>query len=269
MSNEHFFKHPGLSFAECRYSTDSERHFKPHIHKTFTVGAIDQGEVIYLIAGKEVRLQPGSLALINPETLHSCNPVKFCKRSYCVLHLDVKWCLQLQQSLWQVKNFTPVTTILLEEASVYQKFISTMKALMEIGELLEKEEMLVELTEKIFIQACNPLLPVKSEPSLKIEQLKLHLSTDLDADISMRELSSELQANPYTLLRQFKAATGVTPHAYRLNCRIELARKLLQQGSDLSQVALECGFFDQSHFHRHFKSITTVTPKEYQVNFMQ
>ncbi len=62
------------------------------------------------------------------------------------------------------------------------------------------------------------------------------------------------------------------PHmhkTFRLNCRIELAKKLLQKGFGLSQVALECGFFDQSHFHRHFKAITTVTPKEYQVNFIQ
>ena len=85
----------------------------------------------------------------------------------------------------------------------------------------------------------------------------------------MSQLAPKLGANPYTLLRQFKAATGVTPHAYRLNCRIELAKRLLQEGCDLSQVALECGFFDQSHFHRHFKAMTTVTPGAYQVNFVQ
>ena len=92
---------------------------------------------------------------------------------------------------------------------------------------------------------------------------------NLDVDITMRQLALKLQANPYTLLRQFKAATGLTPHAYRLNCKIELAKNLLQKGLELSQVALECGFFDQSHFHHHFKAITTVTPKEYQVNFIQ
>jgi len=56
---------------------------------------------------------------------------------------------------------------------------------------------------------------------------------------------------------------------YRTNCRINQARQMLQQGRDIGETALECGFFDQSHFHRHFKAMTTVTPREYQINFVQ
>ena len=75
-----FLKHPKLPFVECRHSTDSGRHYKPHMHKAFCVGAIDQGEVIYQVDGKLVKLHPGSLALVNPETLHSCNPAECCRR---------------------------------------------------------------------------------------------------------------------------------------------------------------------------------------------
>lgn len=268
MSHEHFLKHPNLPFAECRYSKNSGRYYKSHMHKTFSIGAIDQGEVIYQVEGKMAKLEPGSLALINPETLHSCNPTEFCKRSYYMLYLDVDWCLQLQQTLWQLEAFSPAHTILLKNNSIYQQYVNTMESLMDERNTLGKEQILTDIVENIFLQACEPAA-VKSEHPLQIEQLKLLLSVNLDTATSMRELALNLRANPYTLLRKFKSATGITPHAYRLNCRIELARKLLQKGFDLSQVALECGFFDQSHFHRHFKAITTVTPKEYQVNFIQ
>ena len=95
------------------------------------------------------------------------------------------------------------------------------------------------------------------------------MSENVAEEITLSQIAMNLNENPYTLLRQFKKQVGITPHAYRLNCRIEFAKKLLRQNKNIIEVGLSCGFFDQSHFHRHFKAITTVTPKEYQVNFIQ
>jgi AraC-like DNA-binding protein len=264
----YFWKDPQLPFAECRYSTGSRQVYKPHIHKLFCVGAVSRGEVGFQIEETVVKLEPGSLALINPETLHSCNPTQSNKRSYAMLFLDVAWCLRLQQSIWSLEKFRPVGTFMLRDNSLYQKYLTTIQLLKGDEDVMEKEQALAEMVENIFLQACQPAT-VQSEPSFNVEQMKQQLSSNLDKDITMDRIALKLQANPFTLLRRFKADMGITPHAYRTNCRIELAKTLLQQGIDISQVAQECGFFDQSHFHRHFKAITTVTPKTYQVNFIQ
>ena len=134
--------------------------------------------------------------------------------------------------------------------------------------LQEKEQMLFDLVVGVFSVASKPQA-IKKERRDNIDELKKLLSTDLQKDLPLKSLAKEIDVNPYTLIRSFKAVTGLTPHAYRMNCRIEQARALLRQGWDITETALECGFFDQSHFHRYFKAMTTVTPQEYRVNFVQ
>ena len=264
--SEQFFRIPGPIFAEGRRSTNSGRHYKLHMHRTFSIGAVDCGEVMYQVAGQEARLGPGTLALINPDTLHSCNPVDRKKRNYYILYLDVTWCLQVQKSIWQNTNFVRVKEIALENELIFRQYIEIMELFAKNNGLTDKEARLTELVRTIFLRTCKPNISF-SDPPLQIARLKQELGSDLSHPLPLEQLAATHRINPYTLLRQFKAGTGITPHAFRLNCRIDLAKTLLRAGHEPSVVALECGFFDQSHFHRHFKAMTTVTPKEYQENF--
>jgi len=267
-SEEHFFADPRLPFVEGRFSRHSARTFKPHMHRCFSIGAVEAGQILYQVEEQDYRLRPGSLTLINPETLHSCNRGTVAPRSYGMLYLQTDWCLRVQQSLWQADRFVPVRLPLLEAPDLYQRFLATMATLMAPGPLLEKERHLVELVAAVFLRTCDPGDPA-GPPLPRVEQLKTLLAADLAEDLALEHLAADLGANVCTLIRQFKEATGITPHAYRMNCRINQARQLLQQGRDIAETALECGFCDQSHFHRQFKAMTTVTPREYQVNFIQ
>jgi len=281
MNKERFFKEAALPFIECRYSQNSGRHYKAHMHSTFSIGAIDNGKVLYNVSGQEALLEKNALAVINPDTLHYCNPLQETQRSYYMLYLDKAWCTKLQQSFFTTTDFIPSDQILLKDKILYDEYINLMQCYMQNLFLLEKEQMVVSFLHKFFSvvikengQVNKPIIKQVPDQDINkvlnnVHTLKSILSSRLNEDITLNYFAQNHLINPYTLLRSFKAEVGVTPHVYRMNYRIDKAKKLLQQQAAIADVVFECGFFDQSHFHRYFKSFTTVTPKEYQLNFIQ
>jgi AraC-like DNA-binding protein len=80
---------------------------------------------------------------------------------------------------------------------------------------------------------------------------------------SLQELAEAVGANRFVLLRAFRRAVGVPPHAFVLRLRVERARMRLARGADISQTALELGFADQSHLSRVFKQVVGMSPGAY------
>lgn len=64
-------------------------------------------------------------------------------------------------------------------------------------------------------------------------------------------------------MRTFRRSIGLSPYAYLTQIRVEAAKKLLNEGASIADVASDIGFTDQSHLTRHFKRITGVTPGQY------
>jgi AraC-like DNA-binding protein len=77
------------------------------------------------------------------------------------------------------------------------------------------------------------------------------------------ELAKESGLSRYQLIRAFARELGLTPHAYILQRRIALAQRLIRCGSDLAEVAVRAGFYDQSHLTRWFVRQFGVTPSRY------
>ncbi len=64
--------------------------------------------------------------------------------------------------------------------------------------------------------------------------------------------------------RQFKKTTGLTPHQFIVQRRIEQAKVLLAQSNlPIIDVAVRVGFVDQSHFTTTFRKLTSMTPRIY------
>ena len=64
--------------------------------------------------------------------------------------------------------------------------------------------------------------------------------------------------------RAFESIMETTPGAYITTIRINKARKLLSESNKtISDIAEECGFYDQSHFTKIFKRMRGITPGGY------
>ncbi|MFE4258277.1 AraC family transcriptional regulator [Streptomyces sp. NPDC056883] len=81
--------------------------------------------------------------------------------------------------------------------------------------------------------------------------------------LSLEEAAGLLQAHPAHLVRAFSGAFGIAPHQYLVSRRVSLARRLLLDGRPAAEVAVAAGFYDQSHFTRHFKRVVGTTPGRY------
>lgn len=83
-------------------------------------------------------------------------------------------------------------------------------------------------------------------------------------NVSLAELSDELNLHPVTISKSFPKHFHCTLGEYSRKIKIDKAVAMIKDSNrSLTEIGLECGFFDQSHFIKVFKEITRFTPKEY------
>jgi AraC-like DNA-binding protein len=87
------------------------------------------------------------------------------------------------------------------------------------------------------------------------------LSAHLSDDPGVADLARECGLSTGYFSRAFRQTTGVAPHQWLIRRRVERARQLLLgHGLELADIALVCGFVDQSHFTRVFTKLEGASP---------
>ena len=88
------------------------------------------------------------------------------------------------------------------------------------------------------------------------------LKGSLRNPISLHDLASMAGLSDCHFARAFKQSVGMPPHRYLMKRRVERAAMLIQRTDrPLSEIALEVGCSDQSHFSRLVVRATGQTPR--------
>jgi len=98
----------------------------------------------------------------------------------------------------------------------------------------------------------------------KLQIVINYINDYLSRDLHLAEIGNLVQMSPDYFCRLFKQSTGITPHQYITQYRIEKAKELLKKPDlSITYISQQVGFHDHSHFSKTFCKIVGVTPQKY------
>ncbi len=121
------------------------------------------------------------------------------------------------------------------------------------------------LLEK-YSDRSTPLPRLKGKlSSLQIREVIEYIHAHLESTLSLTKLATQLNLSTFHFARLFKKSLGLSPHKYVLQNRVERAKKLITVSPNISliDIALQAGFYDQTHFGKAFKKYVGVSPKAF------
>jgi AraC-like DNA-binding protein len=115
----------------------------------------------------------------------------------------------------------------------------------------------------IFVKVCGQTVRKAGVEPRAVGRIRAILHDRPSDVVRLDELAAAVDLNKSYLVRSFKKAIGIPPHAYQRLIRLSLARRLLSAGESASDIAQQLGFSDQSHFIRIFRRAIGMTPASY------
>ena len=107
-------------------------------------------------------------------------------------------------------------------------------------------------------------------PGYKLRRVKEFVTENLEADLSLAEISAVADLSQFHFSRAFRKSTGLTPQQFLMQQRIERAKELLAKDDlPIVEVSLRTGFKNQSHFTSLFRKFTKLTPKVWRESFVR
>ncbi|MCA1298944.1 AraC family transcriptional regulator [Stappia indica] len=261
----HFWRAPGFDNLECLAATFVTHAFTPHTHETYVVGAMEAGLQAHAIRGTRAHCGPGDLYMLNPDVLHDGAPCDNGYR-YRMTYPSVRLLQSIQQDLTgRADGGTPTfRTPSAHDPLMARALIAAHRAMQAEGHALESDERMYTVLAQLLIRYAE--LPGPStgtrEPG-PIGQVREYLAAHYAENVDLETLARVASLSRAHLIRSFKRSCGQTPHAFLTDLRVRAARRALETGARPLDVALACGFADQSHLTRAFKARTGVTPAVY------
>ena len=258
-----FWRVPRHDRLECLAATFRTHRYAPHSHETYVIGVITAGCEGYRLRGEHRIAPAGTICFVNPGEVHDGAPVG-AGYAYRMIYPSTA----LIAGLAEEHGDGPVRTLpffpepVVSDPALAALFLAAHWGLEGPGSALAADERLVAALG-LLVSRHSDLGRGSAGPSVDrriVDRARDFLDAHLADDIDLATLSAAVGIGRTQLIRMFRGATGLTPHAWLTDRRVRAAQALLRAGESPGQVAAATGFFDQAHLTRAFKARLGVTP---------
>ena len=250
-------------------AVEAETHhsFARHTHEQFGIGLMSAGAQSSLSGRGMVEAEAGDIITVNPNEVHDGAPIGQ-RRSWRILYFDPAIVTGLAQEIGQDgAGRSEIPHPVIRNRAIAGRFETLFRAATDAAaDGLLCEQLLLQLVADVMRERGGaeqrPPVPASIRAAREL------IDDDPVAAVSLADLSRESGLSRFQVLRGFAKATGLTPHAYLVQARIHIARRLIAQGMPLAEAAFASGFADQSHMTRVFVRKYGLSPRLYAGGFL-
>jgi AraC-like DNA-binding protein len=267
-NNNRIFKINELPYLELKYSTRFFECPQKHYHNMICIIGLKKGSAKFIINEKEVILKKDKIVIINPNEVHySILDEK--NEDYYVIYINRDWYKILQNQIFESEDIIALPNII-DNLNIKEDFFKLFDFLYKNNDVIEKEMNLLDFLKTIFNLYIDKSQFLKIKEQTKIaKDFKQYIEENISSKLTLTSISKELNVSAFHIIRVCNQDFGLSANAYIVNKRVHRAKKLISEGVDISQAAVEVGFYDQSHLSNVFKKVFAMTPKAYQNDILK
>lgn len=263
-----YWRHPGLpgvDLLRARYVTHS---FARHTHNAYTIALVEAGIEEWRARGSLERAGPGGMPLVNPGTVHTGHAGIPEGWTYRVIYPPPEIMAGVAAELGMGHGTPHIVAPVLDDPQIAMMLLAAHRAA-ESGDALAASSLTRLLLARLLqrygrVAAGRSTSPPVGAGAAAAARAREILDERLADPPGLEALAAAVGTGPFSLLRAFRRAYALPPHAYLTQRRVERARELLDAGRPPAEVAISAGFYDQAHLTRHFRRILGVQPGAYQ-----
>jgi AraC-like DNA-binding protein len=251
----------GLSLMHADFRTQE---YAPHRHEALVVAATELGGSLVRSRGIVEQASASVLFVFNPAEPHSGRMGASPQWRYRALYLEQEALDAVALGLG-IEALPYFTRNLFPDRDLMAGFLALHRALEAGCDGVRERELMIATFGALFRRYGSLGGRIATAPR---DQARLRTAAEiiharLNRPLSLSLLAAALGLTEYQLIGLFKRTTGMTPHAYITQVRLDHARSCLAAGLPIADAALAAGFYDQSALTRHFKRCYGLTPRQF------